>query len=151
MVLDSLTNSSHYSDINPNFEKAFQFLKTADFSKLEMGKHVIDGDDLFVIYMEYESKDPSECKMEKHIKHIDIQYMVEGEEVIGVDVFTSQPPIIPYDDEKDVAFYDNNFASSLKIKKGQFAIFFPHDLHRPCMITNRPVQVKKAVVKIRVR
>jgi YhcH/YjgK/YiaL family protein len=150
MILDSLDSSTLYSDINPLFKKSFDFLKKTDFTKLELGKHVLEGDDLFLIYMEYESKEPSECKMENHKKYIDIQYMLTGEELIGISTFHDQVATVPYDEKTDVAFYKNEYTTLLKLEQGHFAIFFPQDLHMPCMRTTTAVQVKKAVFKIKV-
>lgn len=53
-------------------------------------------------------------------------------------------------EEKDVAFYaiPPERESSLLMQPGMFAVFFPHDIHRPCCQTTRPAKVKKVVVKI---
>jgi YhcH/YjgK/YiaL family protein len=130
------------------FGKAFNFLTKTDFRTLEFGKHILEGDDLFVIYMEYESKEPAECKMENHKKYIDIQYMVSGEELIGVTTLKDQIPTVPYDETKDVAFYKNDYTSLIKLAQDQFAIFFPHDLHMPCIKAAQVSPVRKAVFKI---
>ena len=36
------------------------------------------------------------------------------------------------------------------IEKGMFAVFYPQDIHRPCMQIDGPEKVKKVVVKVRV-
>ena len=35
-------------DLNPNVQKALEFMKTTDLNQLPAGKHVIDGDNLWV-------------------------------------------------------------------------------------------------------
>ncbi len=148
MVLDSLTNHALYNNLHPRFKKAFEYLQKTDFTKIELGKHLIDGEDLFVIVMEYQTSDPASCKMENHKKYIDIQYMVSGEEFMGVSLFTGQQPIEAYDESKDAAFFETSFASLVKVQQGQFMIFFPHDLHMPCMKTEKQSFVRKAVFKV---
>lgn len=149
MVLDDIKNSSHYHLLGPLFKKAFDFLTTPDFKTLPLGKREIQGDDLFVILMEYETKDPQECIMENHKKYCDIQVMLRGEEFMGVKLFSGQTPTTAYDETKDAAFYKPEFDSLVKVKEGQFTIFFPHDLHMPSMKTGTPQKILKAVFKVK--
>ncbi len=88
------------------------------------GKLLIEGEDLFVILMEYETKDPGNCIMERHKKYIDIQLMLRGEEMMGVSTFAGQTPTTPYDESKDAAFFKPEYDSLLKVQQGQFTIFF---------------------------
>lgn len=150
MILDTFHNRQTYTNLNPLFKLAFDFLEKADFHKLELGKHSIVGDDLFVIVMEYETKDASECKTENHKKYIDIQYIVEGEELMGVTLFNGQVPSVPYDETKEAAFYEINHDSMIRISKGQFAIFFPYDLHQPSIKSGKASKIRKAVFKVKV-
>jgi YhcH/YjgK/YiaL family protein len=151
MIADSLSNSEIYESAHPLFFKAFDFLRTARFENLPLGRHALEGDDLFVIYMEYDTKDLDDCVMESHRKYIDIQYMVEGEEAMAVSTLRGQAESTPYDDERDVAFYEKNYDSIIKVPEGHFTVFFPHDLHMPSMKTGAIRKIKKAVCKIRVR
>jgi YhcH/YjgK/YiaL family protein len=150
MILDSIDRCYLYAGFGPLFVKAFDFLTKGDVSKLEPGKHIIDGEDLFVIFMEYDTKELSECAMENHKKYTDIQYIVDGVELIGITTWNGQQPAVPYDESKEAAFYDIEHDSILKLQKGQFAIFFPHDLHRPCIKDGEISRVKKLVFKVRV-
>jgi YhcH/YjgK/YiaL family protein len=150
MILDTLQHGLLYSGLSPIFKKAFEFLIKTDLSKLALGKHDIDGEDLFVLIMTYASKDVSECAMESHKKYIDIQYLIEGEEIIHIATLNGQVPTIPYDKTKDIAFYSGEYTSAIKLEQGNFAIFFPHDLHMPCIKAGNTSQVQKAVFKIAV-
>jgi YhcH/YjgK/YiaL family protein len=151
MILDSTNNCTLYSSISPLFQKAFDHLEKTDFNKIPLGKHTIQGEDLFVIVMEYETKMASQCIMENHRKYIDIQYMVSGEENMGVTTFDGQVATTPYDETKEAAFYKPEYASLVNVQRGQFAVFFPHDLHMPCIASGKPVTVRKAVYKVRVQ
>jgi YhcH/YjgK/YiaL family protein len=149
MILDSISNYRHYAGISPLFSKAFNYLTQTDLNTLALGKHLIEGDDLFVIIMEYDSKPASECIMESHRKYIDIQYMISGEEMMGTSILDNHVPTVPYDEAKDVAFYKNEYSTYLKVSKGQFTVFFPHDVHMPCIQAGQISKVRKAVFKIR--
>jgi YhcH/YjgK/YiaL family protein len=150
MILDTIDHRHLYTSLGPLFNEAFKFLEKSDFHKLELGKHMIVGDDLFVIVMEYDSKEISECITENHKKYIDIQYMVEGEELMGVTLFSGQAPSVPYDETRDAAFYAIVHDSFIKVGKGQFTIFFPSDLHMPSVKIGTGSKVRKAVFKVRV-
>ncbi len=150
MILDDIKNSTNYVSLGQRFQKAFDFIKKTDMPGLGHGKHAIDGEDLFVIVMEYDTKEPADCIMENHKKYADIQYMIRGEEFMGVKIYSGQTATTPYDETKDAAFYTPEFDSLVKVKEGQFTIFFPHDLHMPCIKTNKSEKVLKAVFKVRV-
>jgi YhcH/YjgK/YiaL family protein len=150
MILDGNQHAHLYTEAHPLFGKAFDFLKTTDFSKLSFGRHAIDGDKLFALYMEYETKSMEECVMESHRKYIDIQCMIEGEESMAITTFNGQPATTAYDEEKDVAFYEKRYESLITVRKNHFVIFFPHDLHMPCIQTGERKHVKKVVFKVNV-
>jgi YhcH/YjgK/YiaL family protein len=151
MIVDSFANHVLYGSVHPLFSKAFAFAQSHDLNKLELGKHIIDGDDLFVIVMEYETKDEKDCLKENHIKYIDIQFMVKGEELMGVSLLNGQMPTTPYDEARDAAFYKNDYESLVKVCAGEFAIFFPHDLHMPSIRVAEKQFVRKAVFKVSVK
>ena len=56
----------------------------------------------------------------------------------------------PYNEEKDIAFYTSNGGTLRKATPGNFFIFFPQDVHRPCVKEKEQVTVKKLVVKMKV-
>ena len=151
MILDTLEHAWIYSDAHPLFKKAFDFLESVNFDNLPLGRHAIAEDDVFVIFMEYDTKEIHDCVMESHRKYIDIQYMVEGEEAMAVTSLDDQVATTPYDEERDAAFYEKVYDSIIKVREGQFAIFFPHDMHMPSIKTGKIGKIKKAVVKVRVR
>jgi YhcH/YjgK/YiaL family protein len=151
MIHDRLEHWRTYATLHPAFKDAFEFIEQGRLNTLPSGKHNINGEDLFVIINEYETKDEGECIMENHRKYIDIQFMMQGEECMGTSVFKAQTPTTTYDESKDAAFYPNKYDSLTKVAEQSFTIFFPHDLHMPCIKTGDGVKsVKKAVFKVRV-
>lgn len=149
MILDRIENYSLYSGLGNNIKKGFDFLVKTDLSKLEAGKHPVDGDNMFLLVNEYETKSIAECKLESHQKYIDIQLMLEGSEVMGYVAKNQQQPTENLLAEKDVLFY-NEPATFFEVKQGEFALFFPTDLHQPGILSNTKSKVKKAVLKIKV-
>ena len=58
---------------NPNYVKALEFIRNTDLNSLENGKHIIDGDNLFVNIVDSDMKTPQQARLEVHDKYIDIQ------------------------------------------------------------------------------
>jgi YhcH/YjgK/YiaL family protein len=147
MILDSLNNTERYEALHPLFKKAFDFLKNTDFSKLEDGKHIIEGDDLYVNIFTITGKDKHDAVLEIHKEYIDIQTPLLGVEKIGwkptSDLMAEKKL---YDVESDCALYADKPTARTKIYPGQFAIYFPSDGHAPGIGRG---SIRKAVVKIK--
>jgi len=148
MILDKLENLPFHTFISENLKKGLEFLKNADLLNLEVGRHDIAGNDVFALVSEYISKEPQDCLLEAHHTYTDIQYIVSGREAIGFASFKNQDILTTYNSEKDIVFYSGETIPLILIT-GMFAIFFPQDLHRPCMQIDGPEKVKKVVVKVR--
>jgi len=150
MVIDTLQNAALYENLGKHFSKAFNYLKTTDFMKMDAGRYVVDGDQIFAMVSEYETRDASQEKQEAHRQYIDIQYMVSGTELMGVTPLTNQQPSKEYSDEQDYLLFDESPSFFAKVEAGMFIIFFPSDLHMPCISAEPPTRVKKVVMKVHV-
>ncbi|PKQ62099.1 hypothetical protein BZG02_14310 [Labilibaculum filiforme] len=148
MVIDKIENSQLYAGLSDRIAKALAYINTTDLQNTELGKYEIEGKNVVAIVQEYTTKNQEDCKLESHFEHIDIQYMISGTELMGVSVLKDQVPHTK-NEEKDVAFYPNE-STNITLTQGMFAIFFPNDLHCPCIKNNENLLVKKLVVKIRI-
>ena len=151
MIYDHLKNSAAYTACHPLFPQAFAFIERACREDLPIGRYEINGDRLFAMVQEYDTKEPSACRFEGHRRYIDVQYMVSGIEGMGVMEVSCAETETEYNVEKDVAFFaPAEDATLLAVKGGEFALFYPHDVHRPGMAMGTPAPVRKIVVKIAV-
>lgn len=149
MIIDKLQNCELYYGAHKNFQAAFDFVKKAVSENLPAGKYEIDGKALYASIQEYETKLVS--KSEAHKNYIDIQFIVSGIEVMDFCDITKATPNTTYNEEKDVMFYtDCPKSGSCALEAGEYAIFFPHDVHKPGMCFGNPAPVKKIVVKVKV-
>ena len=101
MIFDNIKNRKMYSGINPKFEKAFEFIKKAIEENFEAGNYEIDGKGIYAFIQSYDSKLKDECSFEGHRKYIDIQYIMDGCEVMGLLEISDVVPKEEYNDEKD--------------------------------------------------
>lgn len=146
MVLDKIENSGLYKSLHTRFDKAFEYIRETDFSLLVDGKYEIEGENIFALVQEYNTKDAKDAKPEAHKKYIDIQYVHVGAELIGIAPLTDQN-IVKSEPQKDITFYESE-TSFVKLEAGMFAIFFPSDLHMPGILETQPANVKKIVMKV---
>jgi len=149
MVLDSIVNIKKYSSLHPRFANAIEYIQSTYFLTLESGEIKVDGEDIRAIIIEDVlvpsaiSIDAFEC----HNTYIDIQIIVRGEETVGWKPrSTCISPKEAYNAEKDVLFFKDTPDTFFKIGEGQFAIYFPDDVHAPMIGEGN---IKKVVMKIR--
>src|SRR5664280_3776648 len=133
------------------WDKAFNFLKSTDFSKAEMKRYDIDDDKLYATFSEYISKNEETTQFEAHRKYIDIQYVISGKEIMNIAPLKSvNKVLVPYDAIKDIEFVAVSKSTDLKAASGSFFIFFPDDAHRPGLKDGVNSPVRKVVIKLNV-
>lgn len=148
MVIDHISRAAIYYPLHPGIEMALRYIQTTDFSKLENGKYEIAGEQVFAIVQSYDTKDPSTEKLEAHKKYIDVQYVVSAQEKMGHALLKAQVPSREYQPDDDfMLFYEAPDFFSL-VTEGMFTIFYPSDLHMPCILHQQSTLVKKVVVKV---
>jgi biofilm protein TabA len=149
MITDNIKNGKLYFNMNEGIKKGLEYLMEHDLKDYDEGRYDIDGDNVFLLIQCYDSKEPETAKMEAHHRCIDIQYVVEGQEKIGYIPVEETTVREPYNEERDLIFF-NEPGVLLPMREGMFAIFYPHDGHRPGVKFNESIPVKKAVVKVKI-
>ena len=148
MIFDTLQNVDNYKGLGRVYT-ALKFLAETDFSAINLGRYELDGDNIFYMVQSYDT-DPDKTISEAHRKYIDIQYMVEGEEIIGVADISSDKELTEAKEENDVWFY-NCKTEPLVLSAGKYMVLYPNDLHCPGVATNgTALTCRKVVVKVRV-
>ena len=148
MIFDTLKNVDNYKGLGRVYH-ALKFLSETDFSKIELGRYELDGDNIFYMVQSYDT-DPDKTISEAHKKYIDIQYMVEGEEIIGVADISEDKELTEAKEENDVWFYDCK-TEPLTLSAGKYMVLYPNDLHCPGVATKgKALTCRKVVVKVKV-
>ena len=149
MIIDSLNSCALYAAVHPRLRKAFDLLAATDFSKLEAGRHPLDGEDIFVNVMEPALKRKEEAPLEVHNAYIDIQVILEGAcETFGwSERRDCRRPRGTFDPAKDILFYDDSPQTYFTLRRGQFVLCFPEDAHAPMVGEGT---IRKAIVKVRI-
>jgi len=149
MIIDKIENSHLYEGISERIKKAFEFIHNSDLKNIKPGRYEIDGENIFALINEYKTKSELEGKLEAHRKYLDVQYVIEGEELMGYTPIGSQQILEPYKEENDIIFFKGE-KSFTKVSSGMFAIFFPEDVHMPGITSGKISDVKKLVIKVRI-
>lgn len=146
MILDTLTQRERYADLHPLFRPAFDFIVVHDLSTLAPGRHEIDGSRLYLSVDHQEGRSRTGARLESHRCYIDIQVTIEGDEEIGWRPLPRCTiPTGPFDETRDIRFYDDRPETWISVPPAHFAIFFPDDAHAPLGGIGL---LKKAIVKV---
>jgi len=150
VIIDTLPNAEKYFPLHPLFSKAFKFIDSINLEELGVGEYEIEDTNLRAIASDKPglSARDSKNKMECHNEHIDIQLCLNGKEKIG---WKSRHACAlskeKYDPNNDVLFFDDMPDIYLQLRKNQFAIFFPDDVHKPMIGKGN---IKKLVIKVKI-
>ena len=148
----------HVNDLDASFawlpqplRTAVEHLKRTDFMALPAGNYDLQGKDIYVQVIDMTTKPFAETRPEVHREYIDVQFLVQGREKIGVASDTGKNAVA--EDllaQRDLLFYaEMENDSTLTMTPGSFAVFFPSDVHRPACAFEQPEAIRKVVVKVR--
>lgn len=149
MIIDRLENAARYEALHPLFAKAFAYIRATDLVNAVSGKADI-AEGLKAIFSDApgKTKESSLEKFECHNQNIDIQLCIKGVETIGWKPrATCNHPKGAYSEEKDVLFFNDSPDMYFQLTDGQFAIFFPEDVHAPMIGEG---EIKKLVMKVKI-
>ncbi len=149
MIIDNIKNLGRYN-ISSRKEIA-RFLAAADIAGPFAPELEIKGRELFLRASQGPTRDPKDGKFETHREYMDLQYVVQGREVMETAPEDALAPLTEYDPKTDCQFFkaEKDITRNL-IRAGEFAVFFPGEAHRPlCSPDEGHCEVKKLVFKIR--
>ncbi|MBM3336048.1 YhcH/YjgK/YiaL family protein [Candidatus Sumerlaeota bacterium] len=149
MIVDKLDNAPRYYGVHPGFKAAFEYLKTQHLDSLTTGRREIDGARLYALISRDQGRGKAAAKLEAHRKYIDIQYVIAGDELIGVRPTADCRQVsAAYDPERDIGFFADAPDTWVLLHAGSFVILWPEDAHAPL---SGEGEVRKAIVKVAVR
>ena len=149
MILGYRNDETLYKLLPKAMQIALDFLNTTDLKALSLGRHEIQGEDIFANVMSFESEPAAQKQAEVHQQYIDLQCLISGEEKIEFGLATHYELSQDYDKENDFALVvDIGNKSEVVLCADMFAVFFPGQPHKPgCSVTDKD-NIKKIVVKI---
>jgi len=148
MIIDRIENAYLYYSVHPRFRQAFDHIHQINVDTIPAGKYEIDGENMYALVQEYNTKLKEQGVWEAHRRYIDLQYVVQGAEGIGCANINHLRQG-EYDTSKDfLPLYGDG--DLVTVHSGSFVLLLPEDAHMPGMAIGTPAPVKKIVVKIAV-
>ena len=151
MIVDSIERwKAGKAILPPAVDRALKLASALDLATMEPGRYELEGDKIFVLVMDAQSGPKAEKRPEAHAKYLDVQYVVKGAEKMGYSPYPDQVKVTEEDLEgRDIIFYDSAaHETDVLVNEGMFAVFFPYEVHRPCVAVDAPAKARKAVIKI---
>ena len=160
-IFGKLTDLQKQFDNVKELDMVFRYLRQAIASNTEINTRICSMNqdqyekieitsEIFAIEQSYYTRQSEESLFESHIKYIDIQFLISGEETIEV-VHTDLLEVdSEYNKEGDYSLYKvNPDSSKIIMKNGDLSILFPEDGHMPGLKSgNKSQRVFKTVVKV---
>ena len=150
MIFGNIKDVEEYGFLEENVLKCLEYAKNNELVDFEKGSHEIEGDNLFVNIVEYETTTPENRFWEAHREYLDVHFMLDGEEQINLNFIENmeQKEFVPKDDFLPLEGAAN---SHVILKKGDFLVCYPHDGHMTAIQVEEPKKVKKAIFKVRIQ
>ena len=152
MILDTLQNANFYRGLHSGIDKVLEEFKKYTPENYPSGKLQLDGENLFMIFNNYETHSYKGALAEAHCQYIDVMYMVEGCETICVKPVDQLCNVTKeYNPEIDALLAETDpDVTFAHLEAGSFIILFPQDAHSPGCHIDTPSTVKKIVAKVRI-
>lgn len=152
MIVLHKKDCEKYIGMDARLDAAFQMIADGTADKAPFGK-TEDSENLYHNTQSYETKSFENTKYEAHEYWIDVQYIRAGKERIDVLVSAEGTEEIQHNVEGDCIFFkagEAAKANQVYLEAGMLAVFYPEDLHRPCICVEEPETVEKVVFKAHV-
>lgn len=145
MIVCRFSDLRRYAAVIPGLEEAIAAVETIDTHTpathpLSCGK---------IMVQEGTTKPWEGAKLEAHREYLDIQYILEGQEVVGWAPTDTLTPDGPFNTEKDKGMY-TGLNRPMVIDAGYCYVVYPEDAHAPCTHLESPNGFRKLVIKLEV-
>lgn len=148
MILDKVENLHRYEILLKGYGVLKEFLGNFDLENFQTGKFSIKENILWGIGLTYQTKNEDECVWEAHNKHIDVHYVLEGEETIYLSDRSFMNVLKPYDSENDYSLFEGEKSDIITLKEGMILFLFPNEVHKTGIKNTESKFVKKIVFKL---
>lgn len=148
MIYGNLEYLKNFKGLEDKVKKALEFSKEKDLVNYAPGSYEIDGDDLFVNIVEYDTKEVSERFWEAHREYIDVHVIFTGNEKIDYN-FIKDLNFKEYVKKDDFVSLEGEAKQSLILSTDDFAVLYPEDAHMTALKVNGSEKVKKAIFKVK--
>lgn len=146
MIVCPWKELGRYQSIIPGLEEAMNLV--ANLESMESATYPLSNGGKIMV-QQGTTKAAETQQIEAHRNYLDIQYIVEGQEVVGWAPVETLTPAGEYNSVKDKAMYTGH-CDYMTIAAGHCYVVYPEDGHMPGAHLDAPNDFKKIVVKLKV-
>lgn len=117
---------------SPALARALDFIAGKDWLRAAYGRYEIPGCGAYVNCSRNTQREDNPV-FEAHRRYIDLQYIVQGDEVIRWAHTDRLAETQAYSEADDYALFRGEAQAELRLHAGDWAVFFPEDAHAPCI------------------
>ena len=143
MILCPFKELRRYAAVIPGLEEAIKTIET--LPNWEVATYPLSCGKVMV--QAGTTKPLDGALLEAHGKFLDIQYILEGGEVVGWAPTDSLTPEGDFNEEKDYGMFSGS-CTPITVPAGYCYVVFPEDAHAPGKHLETPNDYKKIVVKL---
>ena len=104
MIFSSIHTKDDFKNYPAAVQRAIEYLKNNDFTKMETGVYEIEGKLMYAQVFDAETEPLEARKPEYHEKYLDVQFLVTGREKLGFTPDTGNYEVAERYDERDLIF-----------------------------------------------
>ncbi len=149
MIFGNIHNLQEYAFLEEKVKKCLAYALEHDLQSFEKGRYEIEGDDLYVNVVEYQTASVEERIWEAHKKYIDLHLMLCGQEQIDLS-FIQNMKLKEYVEKNDFLPMDGEKNCSVVLHADDFLICDFSDGHRTGIAVDGKESIKKAIFKIKI-
>ena len=149
MILSNLDTPLSSINVSQRVKTAINFLKNLD-KNIPDGKVEIDDKNIFALIATVKTEHPDKRFFEAHRDYIDVQFVIDGRQIIEWMPVTAFKEEKNYDEKNDLYKFNQNFSGSkIILGDNNYAVFFPEDAHKPLCFIGEEATIRICVIKVR--
>ena len=148
MIYTNLKDTLQNKNVAKKVQECIEYTNRnlEELKKLDGGAYDIDlGIKMHV--NAYETGTEEDKIMETHLKNLDVQIMLCGEEYVAFNI-SNNMKVEKTEEEKDLVIYSGNVLFNVLLKEGDILILYPNDVHMPGLKVKESKKIKKLVFKV---
>ena len=151
MIICSYENVMSYEKLLPYLKNGLDCVEVLRKQDFPTGKYPFEGGYLMVQRGSCKPYNPQ--AFEAHQKYIDVQYMIQGGEIIYYAASKNLMPVDGYKEKEDIEFFECTPGKEvvLTISPGTVWVAFPEDGHMPVRYKEKENESVKIVMKLPVK
>lgn len=146
----TITLETYRANLPAAVARALEAVEKIDLLALDYGRHDIDGDNVFFVRQKADLLELDKARPEAHYEYADIHLPLSTVERVAFS--HAEDGIVvtdAYNAQRDIIFYQApRHEVLIDLTPGEFIVFLPYEIHRPCLRVAEASSVEKIVIKI---